>query len=70
MPVPKEKKSRSKRDMRRAWHDRIDPPGTVLCPRCNEPKLPHRVCASCGTYRDREVFAPRDTEAATKAKKK
>ena len=36
MPVPKEKKSRSKRDMRRAWHDRIDPPQTIRCPRCNE----------------------------------
>lgn len=65
MPVPKEKKSRSKRDMRRAWHDRIkNIPNSVACPRCSELKRPHRVCAHCGYYRDREIFAPRE-EAAT-----
>jgi large subunit ribosomal protein L32 len=27
------------------------------CPRCQEPRLSHRVCANCGYYHDREVFA-------------
>lgn len=70
MPVPKEKKSRSKRDMRRAWHDRMDPPTTVECPRCHETKQPHRVCPHCGYYRDREVFPPTEEETAPAARKK
>ena len=56
MPVPKKKTSQSKRDMRRG-HDSLEPPTNVRpCPQCGEPKLPHRVCANCGTYRGREVI--------------
>lgn len=25
-------------------------PGFARCPRCNQPKLPHRVCGNCGHY--------------------
>jgi len=25
------------------------------CPRCEQPVLPHRVCANCGHYQNREV---------------
>lgn len=69
MPVPKEKTSRSKRDMRRAWHNRMDPPTVGLCPKCNEPRVPHHVCPFCGFYRGREIFPPRE-EAKTEAAKK
>jgi len=55
MAVPKRKTSRSRRDMRRA-HDALRPPARSICPRCREPKLPHRVCPNCGTYRGREVI--------------
>ena len=55
MAVPKRRTSRSRRDMRRA-HDAIRPPARSTCPQCREPKLPHRVCPNCGTYRDREVI--------------
>jgi large subunit ribosomal protein L32 len=54
MAVPKGKTSRSKRDKRRA-HDAIGVPPRSTCPQCGEPKLPHRVCANCGSYRGREV---------------
>ena len=57
MAVPKEKKSRSKRDMRRAHHDRMTPPNASACSRCDEPKLSHRVCPNCGHYAERQVFA-------------
>jgi large subunit ribosomal protein L32 len=30
----------------------------VFCPNCKEPKLPHRVCPSCGQYNGREIFKP------------
>ena len=56
MAVPKKKTSKSKRDMRRA-HDSVNPPGISLCPQCKEPKQPHRVCPSCGTYKGKEVIS-------------
>lgn len=54
MAVPKKKTSKSKRDMRRA-HDSLTAPGLSVCPQCKEPKQPHRVCLSCGTYKGKEV---------------
>lgn len=55
MAVPKKKTSKSKKNMRRA-HDAISPAGISTCPNCKEPKLPHRVCAACGTYKGKEVI--------------
>ncbi len=54
MAVPKKKTSKSKRDMRRS-HDALSAPGMSLCTQCNEPKQPHRVCGTCGTYKGREI---------------
>ncbi len=56
MAVPKKKTSKSKRDMRRA-HDALVTPGISFCPQCKEPKQPHRVCPSCGTYKGKEVVS-------------
>ncbi len=56
MAVPKRRTSRSRRDQRRA-HDALATPPRSICPQCKEPKLPHRVCGNCGTYRGREVIA-------------
>ena len=55
MAVPKRKTSKARRDSRRA-HDAIGTPARSTCPQCKEPKLPHRVCPNCGTYRGREVI--------------
>lgn len=57
MPVPKGKKSKAKTRQRRSIHDRITPPQVIACSNCGEPKLPHRLCLSCGTYRGRQVIA-------------
>ena len=27
-----------------------------VCPQCKSPKLPHRACPKCGTYKGREVI--------------
>jgi large subunit ribosomal protein L32 len=53
--VPKRRKSRSKRDMRRAQHDKVSAPNIIPCPSCGEPVIPHRACASCGHYKGRAV---------------
>ncbi|HCX89765.1 MAG: 50S ribosomal protein L32 [Deltaproteobacteria bacterium CG12_big_fil_rev_8_21_14_0_65_43_10] len=55
MALPKRRHSKSRRDKRRT-HDRLSLPQTTLCPQCNEPKLPHRVCLACGTYKGKTVL--------------
>lgn len=55
MAVPKRRTTRSRRDMRRSHHA-LPTPSRSACPRCGEPRLPHRVCSNCGTYRGREVI--------------
>ncbi len=55
MAVPKRKTSRSRRGKRRA-HWKLEAPSISLCPRCKSPKLPHRVCPSCGYYRNKAYF--------------
>ena len=55
MAVPKQKTSKARRDKRRA-HDHLSAPAASTCPQCNAPKVPHRVCASCGTYKGRTII--------------
>lgn len=54
MPNPKRRHSKARRDSRRA-HDFLKTPGLSICPNCQEPKLPHRVCIRCGQYKGRPV---------------
>ncbi|HEY3235317.1 MAG TPA: 50S ribosomal protein L32 [Polyangiaceae bacterium] len=56
MAVPKRRKSSSKRNMRRAQHDKIEAPNLAPCPNCSAPMVPHRVCPSCGYYKGRAVL--------------
>ena len=55
MPNPKKRHSRCKTGNRRS-NDALKRPATSLCPQCGEPKRPHHVCLSCGTYRGRTVI--------------
>jgi uncharacterized protein len=55
MANPTSRHSRSRRDKRRSqWKG--EKPNSMACPECGEPKLPHRVCTSCGTYKSRTVL--------------
>jgi large subunit ribosomal protein L32 len=56
MAVPKKKTSKSRKNMRRA-HDFLTAQSVSTCPQCKSPKLPHRACPSCGTYKGKEVIA-------------
>ncbi len=61
MAVPKRKHSKKRTRTRRAqW--KIAAVGTHSCPQCHAPKLPHRVCQSCGTYNGRKVIGISDAE--------
>jgi len=56
MPNPVKRHSKTRRYMRRA-HDFLKHPSVSVCPQCGEPKMPHRVCPNCGTYKGREVIS-------------
>jgi large subunit ribosomal protein L32 len=38
----------------RRGHLSLDQPIFSSCPRCNQPKLPHRVCGTCGYYQQKK----------------
>ncbi len=61
MPTPKKRHSRTRRNNRRS-HDALSTPAASLCPQCSEPKRPHTVCPSCGTYKGREVINTGDMD--------
>ncbi|OEF98554.1 50S ribosomal protein L32 [Desulfuribacillus alkaliarsenatis] len=56
MAVPFRKVSKTRKRKRRT-HFKLSIPGMVECPQCHEMKLSHRVCKSCGYYKDREVVS-------------
>ena len=55
MAVPKRRTTRSKRNMRRANHDKVIAPQLIACKNCGEPSVPHRACPSCGFYKGKEA---------------
>ena len=55
MAVPYGRKSRSKSRMRRAANMKDTVKTYVACGLCNEPKMPHFACGSCGGYKDRQA---------------
>ena len=60
MAVPKRRKSSSKRDMRRANHDKVQAANIVPCGNCSAPMVSHRACPSCGFYKGRSVAKSAD----------
>ncbi len=40
----------------RRSHHALSAVATAKCEHCNEAKLPHRVCGTCGRYKGREVI--------------
>lgn len=55
MAVPKRRTSKSKQGKRRT-HKKVIAPEVSLCPQCQEPKLPHRICLDCGYYDGEEII--------------
>ena len=51
MGVPKSRVSRMRGRRRRA-HWKIPKPNLTPCPNCGQPKLPHRACPWCNSYKD------------------
>lgn len=55
MAVPKQRKTKSRRNQRRA-HISLKAPGLGICSHCGQPVLPHKLCLSCGYYKGKEVI--------------
>ncbi|HEX7561613.1 MAG TPA: 50S ribosomal protein L32 [Candidatus Humimicrobiaceae bacterium] len=53
--VPKGKRSKSKRDMKRNGF-KLGVLSVVECPRCRAKKVAHRVCTACGYYDNKEII--------------
>ena len=60
MAVPKRRHSKARTNSRRANWRRLEVTDPKICPNCREPKLPHRACLSCGTYKGRQVIQVKD----------
>jgi large subunit ribosomal protein L32 len=55
MAVPKGKVSKQRRRKRRGAQ-KAEMPSVNRCPKCGDPKVPHRVCPSCGSYKGEQVI--------------
>jgi len=54
--VPKKKTSKAKSRSRRASNWKLEAPPRSICPQCNEAKLHHVVCSTCGWYGGRQAI--------------
>jgi large subunit ribosomal protein L32 len=55
MALPKWKKTKGRRNQRRA-HIFLKKPNLTKCSKCGHSVLPHTVCRNCGYYKGREVI--------------
>ncbi len=62
MAVPQNRTSLARKRKRRS-HLALSAPNLDTCPKCREPKLPHRACGACGTYKGREVIRVAEEES-------
>lgn len=61
----------------RRSHHALKAGALSLCESCGQPKLPHKVCANCGTYKGKKISSVtkkldkkvKKLEAKSKAKK-
>lgn len=67
MANPKRRHSNTRSKLRRA-HDFLTPGNTAVCPQCKAASRPHRVCASCGYYRGRQVMTIKAAKVKNKPK--
>lgn len=63
MGVQKSKRSKARTNIKRSAWSKLDAVAAMRCPNCQEAKLPHRVCPSCGYYDGRKVVGKVTTEA-------
>lgn len=60
MAVPRNRTSNAKKNSRRSHHAKT-PKNFSSCANCGVLRIPHRVCPSCGHYKNRVVNAAETT---------
>jgi large subunit ribosomal protein L32 len=65
MPVPKRKRSKSRRDKRFA-NKGIKARMFATCSNCDDPVMSHAVCQGCGHYRGRKVITTKADRSVTR----
>lgn len=55
MAVPKKRVSKQRKRKRRGAM-KAAMPTIQRCQKCGDPKIPHRVCPTCGTYKGEQVI--------------
>lgn len=68
MPVPKRKRSRSRRDKRFA-NKGMEVASVGACKNCQSPSVPHVVCSSCGFFKGRKVLTTKADRSVKRAEK-
>ena len=66
MPVPKRKRSRTRRDKRFA-NKGMKVTAITQCDTCKSPKAPHIVCQTCGHYKGIKVMVSKLDRAIKRA---
>ncbi|HSW72937.1 MAG TPA: 50S ribosomal protein L32 [Chlamydiales bacterium] len=56
MAVPRNRTSNARKNSRRS-HMAKKPKNLTGCPNCGKPRQSHRMCPSCGQYKNRAVHA-------------
>jgi len=69
MAVPKQRKTKSRRNQRRA-HIFIKPRNLVPCSKCGKFILPHIVCPNCGFYKGLKIIDVMEKLTKKERKKK
>ncbi len=69
MPNPRRRHSKTRGRLRR-MHWKLEAVELMTCPQCKSPKLPHRICPTCGYYDGRLVIDFEAKRAKKEAKKK
>lgn len=68
MALPKRRWSKTRTKKGRT-HKKLEETGLSVCPKCKQPKLPHRLCSVCGYYKGRQVIEIKDEKKDKKPKK-
>ena len=61
---PKRRYAKGRQGRRRA-HLGLTQPSIEYCPQCNNPKLSHHACPTCGSYAGREAVEVKGSTEST-----
>ena len=56
MAVPRNRLSNARKNKRRS-HMAKKPKSLSTCSNCSAQKLPHRICSTCGYYKEKQVIS-------------